>query len=77
MPEQDDGEVPHKLDAGQELEKIDTAEWVITNRMVDVDTDELLYRLREIDGGAFTETEIMTEPQVFRSYKIGGEESAE
>jgi len=32
--------------------------------MVDVDTDEVLYRLVETDVGPFTESEILTESQL-------------
>ncbi|WP_254810693.1 hypothetical protein [Natronosalvus amylolyticus] len=65
---QEDGS-EHKHDVGEVLEKMDTSEWKITNRMVDVDTGEHLYRLRECDPGYFTETEILTESQTDRSFE--------
>lgn len=56
----------HTYDVGEVLEKADGSQWEITNRMVDVDTDEVLYRLREADVDNFVETEILTESQADR-----------
>jgi len=61
--------VEHDLEQGEVLTKVDGAEWEITNRMIDVDTDEALYRLREVEPGPFQETEIMSESQLKRSYR--------
>jgi hypothetical protein len=58
----------HRFDVGDELEKIDSSLWKITNRMVDVDTDETLYRLRESDVGPGNYTDILTESQIERSF---------
>lgn len=69
MSEQSSGGVQHKYDVGDVLTKVDTSEWKITNRMVDVDTDEVLYRLREAETAPnFTDTEILTESQIERSF---------
>jgi len=61
--------VEHDHEQGEVLTKVDGAEWKITNRMVDVDTDEALYRLREVEPGLFQETEIMTESRLKRAYR--------
>lgn len=59
----------HEHDVGEVLEKIDTSEWKITNRMVDVDTGEVLYRLREVgENLTHHETEVLSESQVDRSF---------
>ena len=44
--------------------------WKVTNRMVDVDTGEALYYLRELDARG-NQTEILTESQVRRIYGDG------
>jgi len=59
-------EAKHSHGLGDTLTKIDSSEWEITNRLLDVDTGETLYRLRESDGDF---TEMMTESQLSRSYK--------
>lgn len=64
----------HEHDVGAVLEKVDSSEWEITRRMVDVDAGELLYRLREADvDGSFAETETLTETQVNHSFNVGGD----
>lgn len=63
-----ESEPQHNHEQGDVLVKVDGAEWKITNRMVDVDTGELVYRLRETKVGRFQETEIMSQSQVERSY---------
>lgn len=65
----------HTYPVGAELEKIDSSVWKITNRMVDVDTGETLYRLREADTGPRNFTETFTESQVEQSFQTGGEDS--
>lgn len=68
-----DGGTEHKHDVGDVLEKVDSSEWKVTNRMIDVDTDEVLYRLREVhSASSFTETEILTESQIARSFETEG-----
>jgi len=62
-------ESEHQHEVGETLTKIDSSEWTITNRMVDVDTDETLYRLREEISGQSPFAEILTESQVSRSFK--------
>ncbi len=62
-------ETEHEYDVDDVLEKIDTSEWKITNRMVDVDTGEVLYRLREVgENLTHHETEVLSESQVDRSF---------
>lgn len=61
-------EVEHQHEVGDVLTKIDTSKWEVTNRMIDVDTDETLYRLREVDGDI---TEILTDSQIDRSFGGG------
>lgn len=60
-------EVEHQHDVGEEFEAPHKGTWKVTNRMVDVDTGEALYRLREL-GAVFDESEILTEGQVSRIY---------
>ena len=62
-----DGVVEHRHEVGDVLTKLDGAEWEIINRMVDVDTGEILYSLREVNGDF---EEIMTESQISRSYNV-------
>lgn len=61
-------QIPHDHEVGDVLEKMDTSEWKVTNRMVDVDTEETLYRLRDLDSD-FNDTEILTESQIGRSFE--------
>lgn len=61
--------VEHDHEVGDVLTKIDSAEWKVTNRMVDVDTGEVLYQLRDVDS-QFNDTEILTESQVARSFDL-------
>lgn len=67
-PMTNDNEIEHTHDVGDILTKIDTSKWRIEKRMVDVDTRETLYRLRETNGDF---SEIMTESQLSRSYNVG------
>ena len=59
----------HKYPLGKELEKSDSSYWKITNRMVDVDTDETLYRLRESGVGLGSFAEILTESEIEQSFQ--------
>jgi len=61
-------DVEHKFESGDELKKFDSSLWKITNRMVDVDTGETLYRLRESDVGPSNFTEILTESEIEDSF---------
>jgi hypothetical protein len=63
----------HRFGISEVLEKCDGSLWKVTNRMIDVDTDEVLYRLREDDIGPMNQTEILTESEVERSFHVGSE----
>ncbi|ELZ05759.1 hypothetical protein [Natrialba aegyptia] len=64
----------HQHEVGDVLTKVDTSEWKVTNRMVDIDTGETLYRLHEMDVPSnFRENEILTESQISRSFDIEAE----
>lgn len=58
----------HKFEVGTELEECPAWEWKISNRMLDVDTGEVLYRLQGIrkglnEGRSRTVTESTLETQ--------------
>lgn len=74
MSEESTAEGTHGYPVGSELEKLDSSVWEITNRMVDVDTGETLYRLREADVGPDSYTEILTEDQLEQSFEAELEE---
>ncbi|ELY91453.1 hypothetical protein [Natrialba taiwanensis] len=61
--------IQHKHETGDVLEKFDTSEWRITNRMIDVDTDEVLYRLRDV-ASEFNDTEIVTDSEIARNFEV-------
>lgn len=70
--------IEHQHDVGEVFEAPQKGVWKVTNRMVDVDTEETLYRLRQLDTD-FNDTEILSETQIERIYKrdhaqIRGEE---
>lgn len=59
----------HRYARGEVLTKIDTSEWVVEKRMIDVDTGESLYLLSESEETGFTDTEILTESDVESSFQ--------
>ncbi|GGL55005.1 hypothetical protein [Halocalculus aciditolerans] len=61
-------EVEHENEVGDVLRKLDSSNWVVTNRMIDVDTGETLYRLRE--DWHNPATEVLTEEQVSRAFDV-------
>ena len=66
-----DGTDRHKYEVGAVFEAPHKGRWRVTNRMVDIDTDETLYRLCELDTRT-NETEILTESQISRIYGENG-----
>lgn len=68
---QTDG-VEHQHDVDEVFEAPHKGRWKVTNRMVDVDTGELLYRLRDLDPDC-NQSEILTESQIQRIYGDGKE----
>ncbi|WP_135535357.1 hypothetical protein [Halostella pelagica] len=71
------GGTDHSFEVGDELEKVDSSVWEITNRMADGDTDETLYRLRESDVGQSNFAEILTESQIERSFHTGTDQDGD
>ena len=61
--------VEHCYEVGDVVEKFDSSEWKITNRMIDVDTDEVLYRLRDVNSD-FNDTEIVTDSELARNFEV-------
>lgn len=61
----------HEYEVGAQLGDTD---WEISNRMIDVDTNEVLYRIREVGLGVSNEVEIVTESQLNRRYADSGAE---
>lgn len=58
-------DIEHEFQLGDEFEECPAWTWKVTNRMVDVDTEELLYRLRGTNSGLNSgTTRVVTESQL-------------
>lgn len=57
-----------EFDVGDEFRTLDTYRWTVTNRMLDVDTDEVLYYLRGKDPDADNhgETKVISQAELLR-----------
>lgn len=63
--------IDHRHGIGDVLTKPDSSEWKVTNRLIDVDTGELVYRLREENvPGTFRELEVLAESEVVRIFDV-------
>lgn len=70
MSDKSESEVPHDLEVGQVLIKFDSSRWKVTKRMVDVDHEEVIYRLEESDvGPSMAFSELMTQDAVLNLYR--------
>ena len=70
----DDTGVQPRFSVDAVLTKIDSSEWVVKNRFINIDTDTITYQLTEKNDTDFTETELMTESQIEQSFKLNGED---